>query len=257
MMRALPLTIRRPNPSCRLRLLVLPHAGGSSAISVGWHAALPADVEVVDVDLPARGGRIREPPLASVDEYVERLLLAHADALSDRPLVIYGHSLGAIAGFELSRRLVAGGTPPLQLVVSGRGAPHLPSRHAHVHHLPRADFLRALSELEGTPQAVLDDDELMDLLLPALRADFRISERYEYRPGPTSPVPLLVLAGRADREVLPFEAAEWARHTTAGCTVETLPGGHFFPLTDPVPFLTILARAIRSAGASSEAPGRA
>jgi medium-chain acyl-[acyl-carrier-protein] hydrolase len=252
----LPLTVRRPNPGCRLRLLVLPHAGGSSAISAGWHAALPADIELVGVDLPARGGRIREPPLGSVDEYLERLLLAHAQTLIDRPLVIYGHSLGAIVGFELSRRLVSGGTPPLLLVVSGRGAPHVPSRRAHVHTLPRDDFIGALGELEGTPQAVLDDEELMDLLLPALRADFRMSERYEFRPGPPLPVPLVVFRGQTDREVLPTEAEGWACHTTAGCTVEVLPGGHFFPLTDPGPFLTHLSRALRSAGSNDAAPVR-
>lgn len=250
----LELTVRRPVPECRLRLLALPFAGGSSAMTIGWQEVLPVDVELVDVDLPARGGRIREAPIASLPEYLERLELAHDRQLTDRPLAIYGHSLGAVVGFELAARLEACGRPPTSLLVSGHRAPHLRSRRVEVHRLPRQQFIEALRELRGTPDELLEHPELMDLMLPAVRADFAISETYRYAPRPPLTIPIAVMTGRDDPEVPVEHAAAWACHTDARCTVDVLPGEHFFPITHRAPFLDRLAALLEELSEEGRAP---
>lgn len=231
--------VARPvaDPDARLRLFCFPPAGGSAVEFWPWPELLPAGVEVLAVQLPGRANRIGEPPF----ERLEPLVRALHDALGSHlrpPFAFFGHSLGALIAYELARRL---GPGLERLYVAAHRAPQLPARDRARHTLGDDELVGELRRLNGTPQEILDDGELRELMLPRLRADFAVAETYEHVPGPPLDVPVVVLGGTRDRLVRPAELQAWARLTSAGCRVRMVPGDHFFLHTARRALLDILA----------------
>ncbi|MCB9540739.1 MAG: thioesterase [Myxococcales bacterium] len=215
-------------PDATTRLLCLPHAGGQPAAFAAWPAHLPPTVELRVARLPGRAGRIGEPPIRDIDPLVEALGAAMR-ALPALPTVIFGHSMGAAVGFALCRWLARQGAPaPTHLVVAGRRAPHLPPTTPPVHDASDEALVAELRRLGGTPPQVLQHRELLELLLPMLRADYRIAETYHAPATATVDCPLLALGGEDDADVPPAALAAWGHHTTAAFRAQQLPGGHFF-----------------------------
>ncbi|TMQ90976.1 thioesterase [Actinomadura soli] len=210
-----------------LRLFCVPYAGGSTAVYRAWRPAVPGWMELCPVELPGRGHRIAEPPLATLDALVHEICAAVAARPGGR-YALLGHSLGALLAFEAARVLQARGLPPLMLVVSGHGAPHAPRRRKPMAHLPDAAFLTELVALGGTPPGLLADEELAALVLPALRADFTVADAYRPRPGPLLTCPISVFGGADDSQVRLTDLEGWRLYTTESCVVRVLPGGHFF-----------------------------
>ena len=142
-------------------------------------------------------------------------------------------------------------------MVSGARAPQFfgQPEEERYHDLPRPEFLDRLRALEGTPPEVLGSPEIMDLLLPALRADFRICETYRLEPEMPLHSPLVVLFGRADDDVRPRHAAGWRSHTNGPCAIHALDGGHFF-LDAHWPFLGSLLNALLDRAAPHATPPR-
>lgn len=212
----------------RMRLFCLPYAGGGAQIYRTYAQALPAEVEVCAVQLPGREKRFVEPALESVDAIVERLAPV-IGGHGDLPYAIFGHSLGALVGFELVRRLRREGKPlPFRLFASGHRAPHVPDPDPPIRHLPDEQFIEELRELNGTPQGVLDSPELLALVLPMLRADFTAAETYSYRSDAAIPCPITALGGAND-DMIPLEALkEWEQHTSGDFEFHVLEGDHFF-----------------------------
>lgn len=224
------LRIRRYNASVRpaLRLFCFPYAGGGISVFQSWPEALPAAVEVCSPELPGRDTLIGQPAFTRVPPLVRRLVPA-VEALLDIPFVFFGHSMGALLAFELTRELRRLGAPlPELLLVSGHRAPHLPDPRARLHGLPDPEFLAELRRLEGTPAPALANGELMQLFLPLLRADFELSEKYEYTSESPLDVPIAAWAGSEDAEVSVAEVAAWREHTSGAFRFEELPGTHFF-----------------------------
>jgi surfactin synthase thioesterase subunit len=216
----------RPARNASARLVCLPHAGGSAPFFLPVAAALSPDVDVVAVQYPGRQDRRGEQPLADMDvlaDNIRDVLLAQPDL----PVTIFGHSLGAIVGFEVARRLEAAGYDPVRLFASGRAAPSA-FRGDTVHLRDDAGILAEVRSLDGTASALLRDDDLMRAVLPALRADYRIAETYRCAPADTVGCPISVLTGDSDPKTTPAEADAWAQHTRAECEVHTFHGGHFF-----------------------------
>jgi medium-chain acyl-[acyl-carrier-protein] hydrolase len=236
----------RPNPSARLRLFCYPFAGGGASAFRHWPDGLPRFVEVVPVQPPGRETRFREPAFT----LMAPLVTALADALQphhDRPYAIFGHSLGALVAFELVRELRRrGGRPPARLIVSGHGAPHLLGRHTPMHALPDDQFRAELRRLNGTPAAVLDNDELMSVLTPTLRADMAVGETYTPAAEPPLDCPILALGGEGDAYAPPPDLEAWREHTRAACEVHVLPGEHFFLQTHRTPLLKLLTQYLES-----------
>ncbi|MGW2746064.1 thioesterase II family protein [Streptomyces sp. NPDC001450] len=208
--------------TARRRLFVFPHAGaGASAYQLARH--VPDTVEVCTVQLPGRENRFGEEPLTSLDAVVTRLapLIAGHTGL---PYAFFGHSMGALVAFEVTRRLRAlGAALPARLFLSALRAPGLPDRDP-LHQLPDADLLARLAavELAGL------DPELQELLLPLMRADLTVCETYAHRAEAPLPCPLTVLAGADDDTVDAVELAGWREHTTAGFELRRFPGGHLY-----------------------------
>lgn len=164
-------------------------------------------------------------------ERMETLVREMADAvlpLLDCPYAIFGHSLGALTAYELVRLLRREGRPlPVHLMVSGRHAPHIPFSR-RMHQMSDREFIAQLRRLGGTPEAVLENEELLALLLPPLRRDFAIVETYTHAPEPPLDVPLTAFGGEQDEDV-PRDAIEaWGAHTTGPFQARLFPGGHFY-----------------------------
>ena len=210
-----------------MQLFCFPYAGGAASLYRTWPTLLPAWIEVNAVQLPGRGSRLREPPFRDL-ETVADLLTQEVLRIADGPFAFYGHSMGALLAFEVARRTEATGRPVAQLFLAAHPAPHVLRRPEPMSDLPDTEFLNRLRAMAGTPEDILRSHELMRLLLPALRADFRLCESYVFRTAPPLGAPIVAIGGSEDQLATPDEMKAWELHTAAQTTVRILPGGHFF-----------------------------
>jgi len=218
----------KPNPDARLRLFCLPFAGGTAMVFRTWPDDLPLDIELCAVQLPGRETRLQEPPFSRMTDLVPVLDRALRPFL-DRPFVLFGHSMGGLISFELIRHWRRKGDAlPLHLFVSGRRSPDSPCRFPDMHDLPRGELIKKIRDYGGTPEAVLEEEELMDLIIPIIRADFSILETYKYYEEKPLDLPITVYAGTEDIRTTPDELEAWRRHTTASVAVRNFSGDHFF-----------------------------
>jgi medium-chain acyl-[acyl-carrier-protein] hydrolase len=233
-----------PRPTARVRLICLPFAGGSANSYWEWPTWLPEHVEVVPIQLPGRGNRFDEPAIDSAGLLVNRLLAGLMSYL-DRPFALFGHSMGALVAFEITTRLRVMGLEPVHFFASGCKAPHLPSdRSRDRRHLPDREFIAAVSEMNGVPHEVLENADLMELVLPALRSDFKLVETYQYRSQPPLRCPISAFGGLQDNEVTQDEIEAWSCHTVGSFQVHMLPGDHFFVNSSRVGLLRLIAQQL-------------
>jgi len=222
------LTYRHPNSQTRLRLFCFPYAGGGTSVFGNWSNLLPAQIEVCPIQLPGRETRINEAPFKRLSCLVEEL----ADVLLpvfDLPFAFFGHSMGALISFELTRRLRQRHLPlPSRLFVSGSGAPQLSDPKPPIHQLPREEFIAAVRRFNGTPEEVWEQEELVEILLPHLRADFEICETYVYQSASPLSIPITVYGGRQDQKIKLEWLDAWCEQTTRTCILHMFPGDHFF-----------------------------
>ncbi len=220
--------VPKERKSAPVRLFCFPYAGGGTSAFREWPEKILPEVEVYLVELPGRGRRIRENLETKINPLVQNLAGAIAPYL-DKPFVFFGHSMGALIAFELTRLLRARfNMLPEMLFVSGRGAPHVPDKQEPFHILPDDLFLEKLKELNGTPQEVLENEELMQLMLPILRADFTLCETYFYDPQEPLSCPITVFGGLEDHSVEHSALKEWQKHTQDEFSLHLLAGDHFF-----------------------------
>lgn len=219
---------RPPNPQAKVRLLGFPYAGGTASIFNSWPSQLPPFVEVCALHLPGRESRFREQPFTRLEPLVESLAEGILP-LCNKPFAFFGHSMGALIGFELIRFLQKQyQTIPFHFFASGCSAPQMIRRDRHIHHLPEPEFLRELRRLNGTPKSVLEHAELMKLMIPIMRADFEICETYAYSPEPPLNCPITAFGGSQDRDVSKRKIAGWRDQTNAHFSQYMFPGDHFF-----------------------------
>ena len=211
----------------QLRLFCFPHAGGGASFFASWERSLPAGVRVMPAQLPGREARQREAPLPQMSALVEAVAAALETYLGE-PYALFGHSMGAVVGFELARFLrQSRKVLPLWLCVSGARAPQYRLGHVAPPDPPDEAFLEELRRLEGVPQEVLSDPEALRLLLPALKADAALYRRYVYEPGDPLPCPICAYGGLEDPNVRREHLEAWRAQTAAEFRLRMFPGGHF------------------------------
>ncbi|NJR71043.1 MAG: thioesterase [Synechococcales cyanobacterium CRU_2_2] len=240
-----PLVCFKPNPDATLRLFCFPFAGGSAQVYYDWPKVLPPSIELHAVELPGRGRRFAEEPLTALGPLV-RSLVPHIQRQADKPFIFFGHSLGGLIAFELARRLQQlGGSSPLHLYVSAARAPQIERPHPSIFALPDAQFIEAIRCYDGTPEAILENQELMELLLPSLRADFSVLENYRYQPIPLLTCPLSAFSGKADEITRAEEVQPWEAQTQSQFVHQFVEGGHFF-VNQPA-FIRIFSQTVQRA----------
>ncbi|MFJ9819362.1 thioesterase II family protein [Streptomyces sp. NPDC101151] len=240
------LWIRRyhPAPTAAVRLVCLPHAGGSASYFFSVSKELSPDFDVLAVQYPGRQDRRGERCIDSIAELADEVT-AELLPETDLPLVLFGHSMGATLAFEVARRLERRGIVPVALFASGRRAPSH-NRDEGVHRGSDEEIIAELKKLSGTQAALLGDEEILRMVLPAIRSDYKAAETYRYVDGPPLSTPIQAHFGVDDPRVSREEAAAWADHTTGPFQLHSYPGGHFY-LNDEAPRLI---EAIAKVGAS-------
>ena len=183
---------------------------------------------------------MREPACTRLEPLVESLTREIVPYL-DRPFAFFGHSMGAIISFELARRLRwERGIEPDHLFISAQRAPQLPEQDPYIHDLPEPEFLAELGRLKGTPRELLEHTELMQLLLPLLRADFAVCRTYTYFSSTPLRCPITVLGGLQDETVPRTQLEPWRDQTTGLFRVHMLEGDHFFINRQQTAILSII-----------------
>jgi surfactin synthase thioesterase subunit len=210
-----------------LRIFCFPYAAGSASTYIPWAEKLPSSVELVAIQPPGRSTRIFEAPHDEMNSLVLELI-NEISLLEDCPCVFFGHSLGSRVAYEVMYQGMKRGLRlPEHFIASGSRAPFIPIRKDPIHDLPEVDFIDAISALNGTPKAILENDELMKLCLPLLRADFKIAELYEAKKAKFC-CPVTVLGGEDDSDVTSADLLAWGDLFTSKPEINMLPGGHFF-----------------------------
>ncbi|MEE1773173.1 alpha/beta fold hydrolase [Streptomyces sp. JV185] len=233
--------IRRfhPAPEARSRLVCFPHAGGSATYYFSVSRALSPAMDVLAIQYPGRQDRRNEPCIEDIETLADKAVEELAP-WGDVPLTLFGHSMGATLAFEVARRLEAAGTHPECVYASGRRAPSR-VRDETVHLADDDQLIADIGRLSGTDSAVLGDPEILRMILPAVRSDYKAAETYRYRPGPPLASPVVALVGDDDPQVTVDEADSWRDHTTGPFDLKVFPGGHFF-LDQHVPAILDLIR---------------
>jgi surfactin synthase thioesterase subunit len=223
----------------RRRLLVLPHAGGSASFFHDWGEAFDSETQVMVAQYPGRQDRLAEPGIERMEELADQATAALLPAL-DVPLTLFGHSLGASLAYEIALRLEDRHQVSAQsLHVSSRKAPHRLTPDA-LHEAGDNVLVGEMRRLGGTDSALLDDPDLLELVLPAIRSDFTVVGTY----GPREPVPVScpvhAYVGDGDPRITAADMAAWADVAPGGFTQRQFAGGHFYLIERRVALLRAL-----------------
>jgi len=234
---------RKPNRRASVRLFCFPYAGGGDSIFRSWQESLSDTIEVCPVQLPGRGSRIGETPYAEMDQLVRAAGQALAPYL-DKPFALFGHSMGALIAFEFARHLRREyNAQPVRLFVSGRCSPQTMSEPLDLE-LFDCEFPEILRRNNGTPEEALDNPELMELVLPILRADLVLCKSYIYTVEPPFSFSITAFGGLEDDGVPRHCLEDWREHTTGPFVLRMFPGGHFFLNSARLPLLEAISKEL-------------
>ncbi len=234
----------------KFKLFCLPYAGGSAAIYNKWRHYLDRRIELHPLDLAGRGRRIYDPLYDSIAEAVDDVYKIIDSQLDQMPYSLFGHSMGGIIAYELALKIRNSQRPqPIHLFFAGRGAPNVPGEdEKNFHQLPEEEFKKEILELGGTPKEFFEHPELIDVLLPMLRSDFKIAETYKFaETGEIKPLDydISVFIGK-EEDVTAEQMHGWRVHTTGICAVYYFAGEHFFINEETERIVKIVNRTLLS-----------
>ncbi len=236
-------TCRGKSP--KATIFCMPYAGGSATVYSSWHELLPSDIRVCAIQTPGHFGRVSEPLITSLESLVEEITSAIVPYLNGEKYFFFGHSMGARVMFEVACLLDKRGCSlPQELFVSGARSPEIPRPKAPIHALPDNQFVYEISMVNGTPDDVLRNNELLELLLPILRADFKICETWENVITSKLSLPIRVFGGLNDKGVTLDCLDAWQRCSSLRISRHVFPGGHFFINENREKVLSIMARYV-------------
>ncbi|BAZ21951.1 thioesterase [Kalymmatonema gypsitolerans NIES-4073] len=231
-----------PNPQARLRLFCLPYAGAGASIFNAWPNNLPPDVEVCPIQLPGRESRLKEAPFTQILLLAQTLVSVLRPHLNI-PFAFFGHSMGSLLSFEVTRQLRRQNAPiPVHLFVASRRAPQVLASTPPMHLLPEPAFIEKVRLVNGTSEAILQNPKWMQLFLPILRADLELCETYTYTPEAPLNCPISAFGGYQDGVVSQDEIAAWSVQTCSSFTLRMFSGNHFFLHSARVPLLQAISQ---------------
>lgn len=212
-----------------LNVFCLPFAGGNKYSYREYKERAPSSINFINLEYPGRGARIRESLLSGTDEIVNDLYKIILPKISEGDYAIYGHSLGGLLSYLLTKKLIENGhKPPVHLFISGTTGPSSTSRIEKKRHLlPKPEFIQELKDLKGMPDEILESDELLDYYEPILRSDFRASENYVHESSPPLNIPITVITG-IEEDMEESDIKLWQNETNHVVDYHRFPGYHFF-----------------------------
>ncbi|MBC9795251.1 thioesterase II family protein [Sinomicrobium weinanense] len=215
------------------KIICFPYAGGSKYSYRVLQTVFPSHVALFPIDYPGRGARIKENLNTSLEAIAEDAFNTILPELHKGPYAIYGHSMGALVGYLVTRKIVEHGlSAPAHLFITGRSGPAAPKNREPLHGLPRDRFLEKVKELGGLPGEICDNADLMDFFEPVLRADFKALETFNYTPKGPIDIPVSVIIGLQE-SITTKDARAWEQETTAPLDLRQFPGNHFFIFDHP------------------------
>jgi len=243
------ITYPRPNSQACMRLFCFPYAGGGASIFRHWVDVMPREIELSPIQLPGREERLQEEPFTDLSSLLKALLPLLRPHL-DTPFAFFGHSMGAMIGYEVARQLqTQHDLAPAHLFISSRSAPQLVNTDAPLRDLPAAAFMDELQRLYGAvPDVLRQSHDLQDVFLPILRADVTLLETHTYTPGEPLNCPISVFGGEQDQSVTREALAAWREHTRGAFTQHMFPGDHFYINHTWEALIHMIARALSQSG---------
>jgi len=233
----------KQNRRAGVRLFCFPYAGGGDSIFRSWQQMVSDTIEVCPVQLPGRGSRVTEPLCTEINQLVRYMGQALAPYLNE-PFALFGHSMGALIAFELARYVRSKyGAQPLHLFASGRCSPQITNESFDLKQFD-SELPEILRRGNGTPEEVLEDPELMELVLPVLRSDWALCKSYVFTPEPPFSFPITAFGGHDDRGVPRCYIEGWREHTTGPFLLRMLPGDHFFLNTSRLLLLEAISKEL-------------
>lgn len=230
----------------KTNVFFLPFAGGGRHSYQNFMKAVPNNINIIPIELPGRGARYKEPLLENIHDLTYDVFEQIKDSVVNSPYAIYGHSMGSLIGFLLTRKILANNLPPpLHLFVSGRRAPSVIYDKPHLTHLLNTqEFIEKVRSLGGCPDEILMDKSIMDFFEPILRADFKAVDTYVYQPTEPFNVPITVMIALNDK-VTHSEAIQWQSETKKNIILKKFPGNHFFIFDYEIQILNIIYNALK------------
>jgi surfactin synthase thioesterase subunit len=226
----------------KINLFCLPFAGGSLFSYRSFVQKAPHSLNIISLELPGRGRRVQENLCTDLFDLVEDVFRQIQHRL-DHPYAIYGHSMGSVLGYLLTRKICQLGLPqPLHLFFTGRRGPCLGIQE-QLYKLPRPQFVEKLRELGGSSEEVLSNADVMDFFEPVLKADFQALETYQYQHSVPLDIPIIVMIG-SEENTTPEMAMAWQRETRQELELKIFKGHHFFIFDHVEEILEIVANKL-------------
>ena len=212
-------------------LICIPGAGAGASAFRSWHRKISGFISMQVVQLPGRENRIDEAPASNLNEVVECISSAYLEGrAANRPVMVFGHSMGGVIGFELVRSLQTKGLAPSALVMSSTTPP---ASRNDLAELSQAQLKQLLLTYDSDNQSVVENDELFESLVPVLQSDFRMLRGHAIGAEvQLRQVDGHLLSGSDDPVVPSPSVARWEQHFDGCSTTATLSGGHHFPFRE-------------------------
>ncbi|MDQ6763756.1 MAG: thioesterase domain-containing protein [Bacteroidota bacterium] len=229
----------------KVNVFCLPFAGGNKYSYREFKNRAPSFLNFISLEYPGRGGRIKEPLLSNTNALVDDLYKEIENKVDDNDYAIYGHSLGGLMTYLLTRKLIENGhRAPLHLFITGTTGPSSLSRIERKRHLlPKAEFIQELKDLKGMPDEILQSDELLEYCEPILRSDFMASEKYVHEECVPLDIPITVITGN-EEDMENSDIALWQKETNCPVDFKKFPGNHFFIYQNVQPIIQIISNKI-------------
>lgn len=242
------ITCPKKQPDAKIRLFCFSYAGGGASVFLHWPHSISTDIEVCIIKMPGREIRFNETPYRRIPKLVEDLAPAILPFL-DKPFIFFGHSLGAHISFYLTRHLRKHGLPcPIHMFISGARAPHLtePVPDALHYKMEDKEFIDKLIKFGGMVDAVLKDKEILDIVLPILRADIEMLNTMEYTDEEPLSCNMTSFSGEFDKRVSREDAEAWSKHTNHDFRLTMIPGKHLFINTHQAQVIDLINKEIET-----------
>jgi medium-chain acyl-[acyl-carrier-protein] hydrolase len=233
-------------PQSEVQLICFPFAGSGASLFYPWVHSLSPKFEIWAFQAPGHEELVDQElinDLVKMKEYILQKILP----ILKPPFILFGHSLGAVLAYELTKELQSKNLIPATLIVSGRQPPHLKSKKASISHLKNEDFINEVFQFNGTPQELLASNEFLEMAIPILRADFQLAENYQVQIQEKIKCPIKVLGSTHDQWIDVHEITQWSDATENSCEIAIFEGDHFHLKQNPKVITSYLNGVLRAA----------